>query len=294
MDGARAGVVVAYGRAMRPLVTAVLVLVCCALGVCWPPAVLPASAVPGCDGCTVQTGPGQYVGSLLIPPGSRPEPAGLAATAARCDGCVWTLEPACQAPGATGGVVCPGALRACPAPQLRLALLLQRPGETVATRVGTFCLAPGTALQPAALVPGVRDRFVRLVPALRPSFQPRGFGIVNVPVVLAAGQPGDVGRPVFALAGHRVTLTATASWRWEYGDGARLVTSRPGGPWPDVDVAHVYERDGGYPVTVTTTWRGQFWVDGLGPFVVEGAPVTQTARLVVPVRSAVAELLGTP
>jgi hypothetical protein len=247
---------------------------------------------PGCGACTVQTGPGRYVGSLLLPPGSRPEPPGLPATARSCDGCVWTLEPACQSPVATG-VVCPGALRACPPPQLRLALLLQRPGETVATRVGTFCLAPGVPLQPAALVPGVHDRFVRLVPALRPSFQPEGFGIVNLPVVLAAGQPAGIGRPVFSLAGHRITLTASASWLWRYGDGAQLTTSRPGGPWPDEDVAHAYDRDGRYVVTVTTTWMGQFWVDGAGPYVVDGPPVTQSAQIVVPVRSAVAQLLGT-
>ena len=60
-------------------------------------------------------------------------------------------------------------------------------------------------------------------------------------------------------------------------------------------MAHVYDAvTAATRVTVTTTWQGQFWVDGLGPFVVDGAPVTQTARLVVPVRSAVAQLLGTP
>src|SRR5436305_574581 len=106
---------------MRSLVVLVLLTVLgCMLGV------VPASAgdaSSGCGSCTVQTGPGQYVGSLLIPPGSRPEPPGLIATARSCDGCVWTLEPACQVPGVTGGVVCPGAVRACPPPQLRLALL---------------------------------------------------------------------------------------------------------------------------------------------------------------------------
>lgn len=206
---------------------------------------------------------------------------------------MWTLEPACQVPGATGGVVCPGALGGCPAPQLRLALLLQRPGEPLAMRVGTFCLAPGVPLQPGALVPGVRDRFVRLVPALRPSYQPRGFGVVNVPVVLASGQPTGIGRPVFALAGHRVALVAAASWLWELGDGATVRTTRPGGAWPDVDVAHAYGRAGSFVVTVTTTWQGQFWVDGVGPFVVDGVPVTQTARVPVPVRAAHAQLLGT-
>jgi hypothetical protein len=247
-----------------------------------------------CPTCTVQTGPGEYVGSLLIPPGSRPRPPSLPATAASCDGCEWTLEPACQRPGATGGVVCPGALGACPPPQLRLALLLRRPGETVAVRVGTFCLAPGVPLQPTALVPGVRDRFVRLLPPLRPSAQPRGSAVVNVPAVFAAGQPPSIGRPVLALAGHQVVLAARATWQWRFGDGSSQVAARPGGPWPDVDVSHPYDRPGAYVVTVTTTWQGQFWVDGTGPFVIDGAPVTQAATLDLPVRAAVAQLIAPP
>ena len=254
----------------------------------------PAAADDGCGGCTVSPGPGSYVGSLLIPPGSRPDPPGLRSAAASCDGCVWTLEPACQRPGATGGVVCPAALQACPPPALRLALLLRRPGEAVSTRVGTFCDDPGVPLQPTALLPGVRDRFVQLLPRLRPTFEPAGFGIVNVPVVFAAGQAGSIGRPVFDLAGHSVQLTAAATWRWEFGDGAELTSSSPGGSWPDLSVAHSYRAGGRFPAAVTTAWAGQFWVDGVGPFVVDGAPVTQSVPLVVPVRTARAELVAGP
>ncbi len=258
-------------------------------------AAAPAASGSGCPGCGVTTGPGQYVGSLLIPPGSRPVPAALPSLAANCPGCAWTLEPACQRPGVTGQNSCPGAVLSCrpqPPPRLRLALLLQRPGDPVPRRVGTFCFDPAVPLQPAALVPGVRDRFVRLVPALRPAFQPDGFGIVNVPVVFAAGQAASIGRPVFALAGHRVALQATASWRWDFGDGGSERTALPGGPWPDVAVAHAYVAADRFAVRVTTVWQGQFWVDGSGPFAVDGAPVTQTAALTVPVRAAAAELVA--
>lgn len=68
---------------------------------------------------------------------------------------------------------------------------------------------------------------------------------------------------------------------------------RPGGPWPDVDVAHAYATAGRFTVRVTTIWQGQFWVDGAGPFAVDGVPVTQRALLVVPVRPAHAELVAT-
>jgi len=246
-----------------------------------------------CAGCVVvTTGPGQYVGSMLIPAGSRPVPVGLPNLASRCPGCVWTLEPACQTPRLTGGVMCPGAQLTCPRRQLRLALLLARPGALTPVRVGTFCYDPTVALQPTGILPGVRARFVQLLPALHPSFQPTAVAIVNVPVLFAAGQPGSLGRPRFTLAGHVVDLAATASWTWQYGDGASGWFAVPGGGYPDTDVAHPYLLAGQFAVTVTTTWQGQYWVDNTGPFVVSGAPVTQVARLVVTVLPARAVLVG--
>src|SRR5690242_21434845 len=53
-----------------------------------------ASCATGCP--SVGTVTGGYVGSLLLPPGSRVRPASLRSSAADCDGCVWTLTPACR------------------------------------------------------------------------------------------------------------------------------------------------------------------------------------------------------
>jgi hypothetical protein len=175
-----------------------------------------------------------------------------------------------------------------------MALFLRRPGQVAARRVGSFCADPAVPLQPSALLPGVRDRFVRLVPALQPSFEPRGRGIVNLPVLFGAGQPGSLGHPSFDLAGHAVGLEASASWVWRFGDGSVLATARPGGGWPQTDVGHAFARQGRYPVTVTTTWSGRFWVDGAGPFAVVGPAVTQSAGLDVPVVEARAVLTGPP
>jgi len=238
----------------------------------------------------VGTGPQQYVGSLLIPPGRDPVPPTVVGLAAHCDGCLWTLEPACRTPGVTGGLLCPGALGTCPSPQIRMALLLQRRGDAKPWRVGTFCDDPAVTLQPAALDPGVRDRFVALVPPLRPGFEPRGRGIVNVPVLFASGQPATLGRPTFELGGHRITLEATATWSWGFGDGGAVSSRAPGGIWPDQAVNHSYRSAGQFTVSVTTSWSGQFWVDGAGPFVVEGPAPTQRAVLSVLVLPARAEL----
>lgn len=146
-------------------------------------------------------------------------------------------------------------------------------------------------LQPTALLPGVRDRFRRLVPLLRPSAEPPGGGLVNLPVVLASGQPSSIGRPRFVLAGRVVELAATTTWVWSFADGERLVTTRPGGRWPDMSVAHAFGRPGRYAVRVTSTWTAQFWVDGAGPFDVGGPPVTQVAVLPLLVRAAAAVLV---
>jgi hypothetical protein len=247
-----------------------------------------ASCPAGCP--TVGTVPGGYVGSLLLPPGSRVRPASLRSSAADCDGCIWTLTPACR----TGDATCAGAALSCPAGAIRVAIWRQRPGEAAAVEVGTFCFEPGVALQPDLLVPGVRERFVRLVPALRPSAQPPGGSLVNLPVDLTSGQPRTIGRPRFVLAGRLVELEADAGWEWDLGDGRRLVTRSPGGRWPDLSVAHAYEEPGRYVARVTTTWQGRFWVDGTGPYVVSGPAVTQQAVLVIAVRSAGAVLVAPP
>ena len=173
-----------------------------------------------------------------------------------------------------------------------MALWRQRPADPVPVAQGTFCLAPGVPLQPVQLVPGVRDRFARLVPALHPSYQPRGRGLVNLPVLFASGETTSLGRPAFLLGGRRVVLAATVTWVWDTGDGTRLRTRSPGGGWPVTDVAHAYRAPGTYTVRVTAEWAGQFWVDGAGPFGVTGGPVTQTVRLVVPVVAARAWLVG--
>lgn len=254
------------------------------------PGAPPVSASCPVDCPSVATVPGGYVGSLLLPPASHVQPSSLRSSAASCDGCVWTLEPACR----LGDAMCVGAARSCPSGSIRVALWLQRPRDPAPVRVGTFCDDPTVALQPAVLVPGVRDRFVRLVPQLRPSAQPPGGSLVDLPVVLTSGQPRTLGRHRFVLAGRTVQLEADARWTWDLGDGGRIVTSEPGGPWPNMSVTHAYVRSGRYAIRVTTRWQGRFWVDGVGPFVVTGRPVTQQRVVVVRVGTARAVLVAPP
>jgi hypothetical protein len=58
-----------------------------------------------------------------------------------------------------------------------------------------------------------------------------------------------------------------------------------------VSVAHVYTRPGLYQAEVTTAWRGEFLVDGRGPYPVAGGAVVLVADVPVRVREARAVLV---
>jgi PKD domain len=261
---------------------AVLLTLFAAIGV-GPGYAWAASTVCHACGVTPDQRAAAYRGSLLLPAGTDP---GLTAIAARCDGCSWLVQPKCRNSAGTGDASCVGAAHLCPRGAIRMELFLLRPAWPRYRLAGDFCLGPGAVLTPVALVPGVRDQFVRFVPALAPSFQPSGRGIVNLPVLFTAGQPRSLGRRTFALGGYRIDLDAQATWHWEFGDGTAADFTSPGGVYPDESVAHAYPWQQTFSVTVMATWTAEFWVDGAGPFDVTGPPLTQTAPLAVPVKEA--------
>jgi len=231
-------------------------------------------------------------GSILIPAKGYEGDSGLRQRAAACPGCSWQVSPWCLAAEPGGTITCMGAATSCERGSLRYALFLKRPGDADFRRVGSFCRRPGQPLTPTELVPQVRDRFIEFLPEQRPSYQPSEGALVNLAAVFASGQPTSIGRKTFDLAGFGIELTADAVWQWDFGDGTARPFDVPGGPYPDLGVSHVYRTPGPRAVQVTTVWQGSFTVDGLGPFTVEGPPVTQTATLTVPVREARAELVA--
>jgi hypothetical protein len=131
------------------------------------------------------------------------------------------------------------------------------------------------------------------LPAQDPSFQPAAGALVNVPAIFAVGQPATIGEDTFDLAGMQVDVTARARWTWDFGDGTSETFTRPGGGYPNTDVTHTYTTSDDRSVVVTTTWEGTYVVDGLGPFAVDGPPVTQvSAPIALPVRQAESELVS--
>ena len=65
------------------------------------------------------------------------------------------------------------------------------------------------------------------------------------------------------LLGTPVAVRAIpTSYHWDLGDGNTIATSKPGKPYPSEEVSAKYSGEGWYDVTLTTTFAGQFSVDG--------------------------------
>jgi hypothetical protein len=259
-----------------------------------------ASAAGPCVGanCGVVPDPdeAQYVGSggLLLPGDSFTGTAADRSAAATCAGCRWALLPMCRPGGqGAGGVQCGPAASSCPPGQFRRIVMLLRPGGTDWQVIGLVCLTPAGPTTVNDLADRLHDVVVEDVPALRPSSQPMGGTLVQLPAIFASGQPPTLGQRRFTLVGFDIVLEGRASWTWQFGDGETFLTSDPGGQWPDRSISHTYSESGSYQVAVTSEWHAWFTVDGLGPFLVGGAPVTQFGTpFDLPVGVARAELVA--
>jgi hypothetical protein len=78
-------------------------------------------------------------------------------------------------------------------------------------------------------------------------------------------QPDEVDQPpLSAMLGHAVRIRPTLiGYTYDFGDGTKVgPTKSPGGSYPDGDVTHAYPKKGTYHPTVTTTYGGEFSVDG--------------------------------
>jgi hypothetical protein len=257
---------------------------------------IPVSPALACSGfgCDVHTDDlnDAIEGSLFIPStGYRGNPAARQA-AADCPDCLWRMAPDCGQTQADPLVLCENASRGCPLGEVRMRVDRWQPGDWGFRPVASVCMGPRTPLTPAAAAPAVRDAFIELLPPPGPSFQPAAGGLVQVPTLFAAGQPGAIGPVALDLGPYPIELEAKATWTWDFGDGVEQRFTLPGGGWPDTSVSHTYRSRGGRQVTVTTAWTGTYRLDGLGPFPVTGPPVTQRAALTVPVREARSQLVA--
>lgn len=210
---------------------------------------------------------------------------------ASCTGCEWRITSYCTRLEFDAGG-CNGSHDGCPAGTIRVRVWLREPPGPW-QQVGTACLGDTPPATVDAVGGQVRDEAVALLPALRAGVQPAGGALVGLPAVFRTGQPADglVGADLSVL-GFDVSLDARVRWYWSWGDGTASWASVPGGRYPDTSVVHTYRSAGAVSAEVTSVWRAEYTVEGLGPFAVPGAPLTQTAPLPLEVREARAVLVG--
>jgi hypothetical protein len=180
----------------------------------------------------------------------------------------------------------------CPVGEVPVRIWLLHPGSDWAV-VGQACQGGSPPRTMQQVGSQVRDRATAALPPLRARAQPASGALVTLPVVFRTGQPAaGISGADLSVLGLDVRLDARVRWLWAYGDGSGGWTSSPGGVYPDLSVSHVYARPGTVVARVSAVWRGEYVVDGLGPFTVPGDPLQQDGTVTMVVRSAHARLVG--
>ncbi|WP_201851504.1 hypothetical protein [Myceligenerans indicum] len=90
---------------------------------------------------------------------------------------------------------------------------------------------------------------------------PNGWTLVNLDTIAyAEDDPRTLRTTLFDIP---VTIRAVPdSYAWDWGDGASTTGTDPGAPYPDHTVAHAYSAPGTTTITLTTTWHGEFRLQG--------------------------------
>lgn len=201
-----------------------------------------------------------------------------------------TRRPACGRNGPEGALsddFCRASTSACPPGQTLTTTWTQVAGQTRWTNEGTRCTSDAPAAEPV-VIPAVTVSDLRRVD-LPPSpvlLQPgTGQALLNVPLVLRTSG-GTVTRDTTVL-GFPVTIRATpVSWTWDLGDGAHLgPTGDPGRAYPHQTLTHAYTEPGDRPITLTTTWAGEYTIAGLPYRPIEGTATTTSPGVGVHVLS---------
>jgi hypothetical protein len=228
----------------------------------------------------------------LIAVDGQPDVLDLAAhsgTQPGCGDCSWTLVIACvldtpvdphnqiNCAGAAGGQRCRRSQTA-----YRLYLTTK---ATANQLVMTLCLgSPRDVIPVGDQAQADVERYLKDVvpPQMRVTVQPPNGVLSNLPAYFQAQEPANQPQP---FGGPQVTETITitpAQYTWDWGDGtAPLETDDPGGPYPDGNVTHTYDRAAHVTVALTTEWSATYTItvagQTFGPFNATGT-VQRTQR----------------
>lgn len=228
-------------------------------------------------------------GGLVVPESSWRSDGDSRREVAGCLDCEWRITRLCtKAEQAAGG--CRRIDVECPVGTIPVRVWLRRAGSDWVV-VGRMCQGEEPPRTVTDVGSEVRAEAEKLLPPLRARVQPSGAALVSLPVVGRTGQPAQGIRGAdLSVLGVAVVLDARVRWRWDWAEGDPQWYAVPGGRWPDTAVSHTYRTPGPRTLQVTALWRGEFVVEGLGPFAVPGPPLSQQATATVQVREARAVL----
>jgi hypothetical protein len=134
------------------------------------------------------------------------------------------------------------------------------------------CEGSGGGLDPRA----VRETIIHELPLPDPRIAP-GWALTGLPSYLEVGAPDTYDE---TITGDRlpipVTVSGSAEYRVDWGDGTVTSHASSGGPHPEGDITHVYaDSDEGTVVTVTPVWSVTWSAGGMSvPLTLELTPET--------------------
>jgi hypothetical protein len=207
----------------------------------------------------------------LIAVNGQPDVLNLAAhsgTQPGCGDCSWTLVIACVLDTPTdphNQINCAGAVGGQRCPRNKTAYRLYLTTKTTTNQlVMTLCLgSPRDVIPVGDQAQADVDRYLKDVvpPQMHVVVQPPNGVLSNLPAYFEAQQPKlqpqQFGGPQVT---ETITITA-AHYTWEWGDGtAPLRTDDAGGPYPDGNVTHTYDRAAHLTVALTTEWSATYTI----------------------------------
>jgi hypothetical protein len=253
--------------------------------------------------CGVESDSDKYSGVLVFPGWVSGDGASGTGGTSTCGDCEWTYVPACHVntPDNGADALCGAAVNSCPSrgqEGILMWVYLRRPGEPW-RQVGVACIGGTNDVVTLA------DLTVDAQRAYRDQLKPPAATVVQHPadravVGFATYFSANGAAPLsgtFGTVAARMTITATPTYVWDWGDGSEpYETTDPGGPYPDGTTHHTYRRAATTTVSLTTRWSATFVVDTaagrFGPFPVTGPAIAPTTTQQVTVREARAELIG--
>lgn len=224
-----------------------------------------------------------YVGSGgLLLPSSFTGSSSTKRNVSTCMECVWKYTVYCAA---DSDVMCGHAVTTCSAGMVRYRVWFGHHADELAV-IGSVCWGSSKPATRRDIENRLDDLVVRFVPSLHLECNPPGDTLTAIPVICFTGQP-TVFRPTpFSLGGRTVRITASPTWRWDWGDGVREWHAVPGKPYPSHQIDHRYRQPGGYEVAVKAVWSAKYSVSGIGTFQVAGDVITQNDAMDIGVHSA--------